>query len=504
MSIKKASIINAIAKYSSVIMSILFSAILARILSPEDYGIVAIVTVFTAFFAVLCDMGIGAAIIQRKDLTSSDLGIIFGLTARIGIILAISFCGLSIPISILYGNSVYKPICCILSISIFFNTLNMVPNALLMKDKKFVLVGVRMVIVNVLSYILTIIMALLGAKYYALVFQSVIFSIANFIWNYHSTKPRLIFKFDKKSIQKIKSYSVFQFLFSFVNYFERNLDNLLVGKIMGNYMLAYYDKGYRLMSYPVSNLAGIITPVLHPILSDYQDKQEKLLDKYIHISKLLSLIGTFVTPLCFCTGSEIILIMYGNQWRNSILLFKFLSLGVWPMLMMSTTGAIYQSIGNTKLLFKAGLINGILTITFIIIGVISGSVRNVAICVSIANYLNMIITFYILINKGLKKSFWKFAKHFIGDLIAMVMIAGIGYVTFSKLAITSNLISFIIKGLVILAMYIIYLYISKQINIINLLFKVISYRKMVSFCHLFSRKINRRFHYNTSRDKDKI
>jgi len=228
-----------------------------------------------------------------------------------------------------------------------------------------------------------------------------------------------------------------------------------------------------LTRYPVVNLAGAMIPVLHPIFSDYQMEKEKMLDKYTNISKVLSLLGTFVTALCFCAGTEIILIVYGTQWELAIHTFTLLSLSIWPTLMMSTTGAIYQSIGNTKLLFKAGLINGLLTIILIIIGVMGKSIEMVAIFVVIANYCNMIVTFQILINKGFQHSSWQFAKLFLGDFMAMIVISGLGYIAFLYLKVDGYLLSLTIKGTFILILYIIYLYLSKQLNIISSILNVV-------------------------------
>ena len=80
VSLKKATIINASSKYTTVILGLLFSAVLSRLLSPEDYGIVAVVTVFTNFFSLFADMGIGTAVIQNKKLSDDDENRIFTFT----------------------------------------------------------------------------------------------------------------------------------------------------------------------------------------------------------------------------------------------------------------------------------------------------------------------------------------------------------------------------------------------------------------------------------------
>lgn len=454
ISLKKATMINAIAKYSTVIMNIFFTAILSRILTPEDYGIISIIFVFTSFFSVICDIGLGSAIIQNKELTDDDVSSFFGISIILAILMALIFCIISVPISIIYNDAVYRPICYILSISIIFNTINMVPNALLMKEKKFVTVGIRMIIVNIVTGVITVILAKAGLKYYALVFQSVISAAATFLLNYNSTRPHVHLKYNRESMNKIKSYSGFQFGFNIVNYFARNLDNLLIGKFIGATSLAYYNKGYTLMLYPVSNLTFVITPVLHPILSDFQHDKKYIYNQYIKLVKILSLLGVFINVYCLAAGREIILIMFGSQWKSSIVCFKILSVSIVFQIIASSAGAIYLSLGNTKEMFRSGIIFTIVTIACIIMGVSTGDINKVALFVTISLILKFFIDYYFLINKCFKYSVIKFYKIFVPDIIILIVLYLVMYLA-SLFTINNIVISAAYKFVVCLAAYII-------------------------------------------------
>ena len=155
ISIGKASVINGAAKYSTVILNILFTAVLSRILSPEDYGIVAITAVFTVFFGLFADVGLGAGVIQNQKLTKKNIDEIFSFNTFLAVVLALLFCLVSGPIASFYGIPVLKPICCLLSIALFFNTMNSIPNAVLMKQQKFMLVGLRTIFVCLFTGIIT-------------------------------------------------------------------------------------------------------------------------------------------------------------------------------------------------------------------------------------------------------------------------------------------------------------------------------------------------------------
>ncbi|GEK88386.1 polysaccharide transporter, PST family [Alkalibacterium putridalgicola] len=461
-SIKEATIINFLGKYTHVIIQIIYGAILSRILGPEDFGIVAVVTVFTSLFTLIANMGIGPAIIQNTDINDNDINSLFSVTIYIGLIMSLFFAFFSGPISIFYSNTVYIPIGILLSFSLFFNTLNIVPNAVLLKNHKFRTVNLRLVIVSISSAILTIALALVGFKYYALVLHSILVSLFTFIWNMVTVKPKFTRSDNRKSFDKIRDFSSYQFAFSIINYLSRNMDNLLIGRFLGNEALGFYDKSYRLMLYPVQNLTHVITPVLHPILSLHQDDKEYIFVRYIRVVKLLSLIAVFVTAYSFFSSEEIIILLYGNQWYESIGSFRILALSIWAQMVTSSTGAIFQSIGDTKLLFRTGSYSAVLIVSSIFLGVFIGDINTVAITVTIAYNLNFFMSFYMLVVKGFgKRSFTNFIQLFIPDIFVFFLVFFSLFLT-NKLEFDNLLLSAIIKLLFGVISYITAIVITKQ------------------------------------------
>jgi PST family polysaccharide transporter len=470
ISIKKAAMINFIAKYINIFIQIIYSAILARILTPKDFGVVAVTSVFTTFFMLFADMGMGSAVIQNKTLTEDDINSIYSFTFYLAIVLAILFALFSIPLSIFYNNTIYKPLCIILSISLFFNTMNMIPNAILMKNKQFKLVGLRSVVVSILSSILTIIFALVGLRYYSIVINSVLTAFLIFLCNYNSVKLKLKCKIDKQSIIKIIGFSSFQFAFGLVNYFARNLDNLLIGKFMGSTALGYYDKAYKLMLYPVGNLTHIISPVLQPILSEYQDDKRYIYDQYMKIVKVLSLLGVFISAYCFFATKEIILIIFGEQWLNAVLCFKILSLSVWAQMITSSTGPVFQSLGNTRLLFITGTINSVISIISIVIGITFQEITIISIFVTISYNLHFIIAYILLVKLGFSYKYTNFIKNLLPDLIIFIIcIIGLYFSSYFK--VHNIFISAIYKFVVCSVAYSFGLFFTKQYKVFSIIFR---------------------------------
>ena len=407
-SLKNAVIINAVSKYAKVLVNLVYTAILARILSPEDYGIVAVITVFTTFFALFSDMGLSTAVIQNKMLTNDEVNDIFSFTIYLGVGLAIFFCLFSFPLSAFYDDRVYISAGMLLSVALLFNTLNMIPNALLMKERQFVLVAVRTIAITVIGAIVTIICAVSGLKYYSVVTNSILTAVLTYFANIRGLGLKFHIRIRRSSIKKVWGFSMFQFGFNIVNYFSRNLDNLLIGKFMGSGDLGYYDKAYKLMQYPTSNLTHVITPALHPILSDYQDNKEYIYEKYILIVRFLCMAGVFVSSYCFFASEEIIALLYGPGWKNSVICFSWLSISIWAQMITSSSGAIFQSLGDTKRMFIVGGINAFINVLCIVLGVLKGDIVYVAMSVGICYNIHFLSTYVALIHFSFEKSFIKF------------------------------------------------------------------------------------------------
>lgn len=459
-SIKKAALINAGAKYSTTFLNLFFSAILARILTPEDYGIAAVAFVFISFFSIISDLGIGSAVIQNKNLSVRDTDSLFSFTVKLSILLAIGFALFSFPMAQFYHNKVYIHIGILLSISLIFSTCDIIPNALLLKEKKFVLVGIRSLAINILGSLIGIILALNGFKYYSLIIQFVIISFSTFLWNYISTKPKFKWKYNEGSLAKVKSFSTFQFGFNSINFFARNLDNLLISKIMGNASLAYYDKAYKLMLYPVQMLTHVITPVLHPILSDYQNDRLYIYKTYLKIVRILSLIGIFISTVCYLAADELIVIIFGDQWDSAVLPFRILSLSVWAQMVTASTGAIFQSLGKPKIMFYAGAFSALVTVSCIIIGLLFGDLYHLSIFVTLGFNVSFIINFWLLVVKGFNFKFYKFIRNFFSDIIiALIMLLTAFVFPFNH---PNIYLSFLEKVTIISIVYGILLVLTKQ------------------------------------------
>lgn len=391
---------SAVAKYSSTLVTIIVSAVLARLISPAEFGLATIATVILTFFSIFSNMGLAPAIVQRDDLTNSQLDSIFTYSLILGFLLSSIVFASSWMLSDFYGEQQLVSLCQLLSINLLFTAFNIVPNALLLKHKMFKFIAVRSFFLQLVCGLLAVIAALNGWGVYALLVAPVISSIAIFVINLAKYPRRIDWSLDSAPIRSIASYSVYQFLFEFVNYFSRNLDKLIIGKYLNTAQLGYYDKSYRLMNLPLSQITSVVNPVLQPTLSCLQNDKLNMGIKYNRIITFMAHISFSITVLLYFIAEEIILILYGDNWYPAIPSFRILSLSIPFQMILSTSGAIFQASNNTKLLFWTGVRNTFFTVSFLIVAAFAfSSIEAVAWSWVLSLWVNFTWSYYIMYKK---------------------------------------------------------------------------------------------------------
>lgn len=408
---------TAIGTYSNFLIQIIVQAILSRLLSPKEYGVIAIMQVFIVLFAMLVEAGMGPAIIQNKMLTRKDNMNLFNFSAIFSIILTIIFGFLGLLFSKIYMNPSYTYLTWIQSISILFIGLNIVPTALLNKRKQFKEVNFSAVVGGLLSGVVGVTMAFLGFGIYSLISSAITTAFVSFFLNRYFADVCFTKKWDKSSLAAIWTVSRNQFGTNIINYFSNNSDNILVGKFIGDTALANYNKSYQLLTLPTTLLLNIVNPVLQPILSDYQDDVATIRKTYYDIVHLLALFGIPTSIFLSMSAKQIIFFFFGSQWEGAVIPFSYLAIIVWCQMTTYSNGAIWQSRNKTNLFLFSSFINTLILIFSIIVGIIIGSINSVAFCVAVGNFISFFWKFYYITENALDDSLVNLLKIFFSPII---------------------------------------------------------------------------------------
>lgn len=445
---------TAIAKYANLVISLIVTAVLARLLSPDQFGVIAIAMVLIAFLNLIADIGLFPAVIQYKNLTRDGLGELFSLSCYLGLSLALLlFFGASM-IANYYQQPVLQGIIKLLSISLFFTASSVVPNALFYRERMFKFIAVRSFLIQIVLGVISIAAAFYGAGVYALLINPILYSILLFIVSYAHFPLPFKLKISLKALRPVLRYSTFQFLFNIVNYFSKNSDTLFIGRYLGVHVLGYYDKAYQLMSLPLQNITQVITPVIHPVLSVKKDNKPQLIAATEQLIAVLALIGFPLSAFLYFSAADLIYLFFGPQWDKAVPVFQVLSLNVGIQLVLSSSGSIFQTTGDTKFMFFSGLFSALLNVSGVLLGIFYfQSILAVGQCLVVTTSMTFVFTYMLMYLGVFHRNLSYFMKLLVKPALASLCLGLLLYLCDSLITTEIMWYRLIIKGTVSLVVF---------------------------------------------------
>ncbi len=350
-----------------VLLQFIITAILARLLAPNDFGLLAMVLVFTNVVNIISDFGLSTALIQRTELTEEHLSSIFWLNIFIGIFLALILSFSSPLIAGFFNEDQLVPITIAIAASIFISFFDSVQTAVLTREMNFKVLNMIKIVSILGGGIIGVTMAFAGYGVWSLVWKTIGFCCIKVIlsWTLCRWRPRALLKWLR--VKELLKFGLNLTGFSIVNYISRNLDNLLIGRFLGSVSLGYYNLAYRLLTFPLRNISNVFGLVMFPSLSAIQDDKKKVCHAYLKTVRYIAVI-TFpvMTSLCII-APQFVRVIYGPQWERSILLLQILAILGLVQSIVTLNGVIYRSQGRTDIQFRVGTIFAVLiSISFVI------------------------------------------------------------------------------------------------------------------------------------------
>lgn len=250
--------------------------ILARLIEPEDFGIITILLIFVILANVVIQGGFNTALIQKKKIDELDLSSIFYLNMFIASLLYILLYYTAPSISAYFEIPSATLILRILSITLFLNAFNAIQNAIISRNMEFRKSFLSSIIAVLCSGVIGTIIAYLDFGVWALVWQQlsyqILFTVMLFI--FIKWKPKLLFSITR--VKRLFSFGWKILIASLIDVVEKNIRSLLIGKLFNTALLGFYSRGEQIPSLLVTNINGAIQSVLFPTLSSYQDDKKRV------------------------------------------------------------------------------------------------------------------------------------------------------------------------------------------------------------------------------------
>ncbi len=411
-------------------LGLLTTLVLARLLSPDEFGLLGMVMVFIGFITIFQNLGLGASIIQDQKITQNQLSGIFWLNLGFSILITILVLVTAPFVSGFYNEPSITSIMMVLALNFPLGALAMIPGVMLTKRMEFKKLAIIQNIAIAVGNIVGITMAFMGFGVWALVWQRIIRTLILTLlqWIMVPWSPNWTLSYQK--IKKQLSFGIYLQAGSLLNYGTRNVDDLLIGKIIGASSLGVYQMAYRLMLWPLEKVSRVVGNVMFPVLSTIQGEKARVKRVFLRTTRSIAFITFPMVLGVWVIAPSVVYTLLGENWTGVIPIFQILCILGLPQSIGTNTGWIFLSQGRTDIRLKLQIAASALIITSFIIG-INWGVMGVVVCYAIASLLFMPIQFQVagkLINMTFLDVVSATSGVFLCAIIMAVFVLGLGQV----------------------------------------------------------------------------
>lgn len=380
-------------KASNAIFQFAILAILARLLTPTEFGLIGMALIVTSFSDIFSDMGFGPAITQKKELSKTDIQAGFTYSIIFGAILFLLLWVFTPTISRFFRSDELIPILRVISVVLLFRSVSTIPLGLMYRDMEYKKLSLIQITTYVVGYGgVGITLAYLGYGVWALVFATLSSSFLSLILYSFFSKEKLGVSFNQQSFKELLHFGGGYSLSKIFSYAANKGDKIIVGRVLGADALGLYERGYQIVKYASSLLGEIIDKVLFSPIARKQDEREIIAKMYLDLSYILAILFLPFTGFIVNNAKSIVRIMLGDQWDNSIPIVQIMSVSVFFLICTRIGSTVAKSLGDVyrrawRTLFYA---------VYILIATYVGSrwgVTGVAVAVSVGTVLNYFLAF---------------------------------------------------------------------------------------------------------------
>ena len=407
-------------KFSRQGVSFLFSIIMARILSPEDFGVLSLITVILNLTLIFVDSGLSMALIRKNNRTNEDLSTVFYFNVFIAVVLYLFLIFISPLLAIFFKMPILEDVIKIQAISVIFNSFAAVQVAILTIRLDFKTLAKASFMSSIISSAFAIIVAFAGAGIWALVWQSLLFSILNFFFVIYSCRWFPLLTFSTSSFKELGGFGSKLLLSSIIHTLYQELTTILIGRFYSVKELGYYNRGSEFAKMPISTINGVLQKITYPILAKIQDDTDRLINVYRKYIKVCSILIFIICACIAALSKPIIILVLGDKWLESIIYLQIFSLTFMFDHISSINLNLLKVVGKSGLFLKLEVIKKTISIIMLLIAVPFG-VLSICFALFLYNQVAIVINTYYtgkLFNLGYYQQFKDFGKYLFFSLLA--------------------------------------------------------------------------------------
>lgn len=421
---------TAIQKYSNMAIRFISGIILARLLDPQDYGCIGMLTIFISLAELSINAGFGSALIQKKNPTQTDYSTVFFFNiAMSGLTYVILF--LCAPlIAGFYRMPILSDVLRVQGLILFIFALKIIQVNQLRKQLNFKIIAISNIVASIIGLSVTIIMAYHNYGVWSLVAQELLVAFISMLIYWVSTKWRPIFVFSKKSMKELFSFGGYVLLTNVLNKIGSQINGLLIGRLYNPATMGYFSKATATENLASRNIANILTQVTYPLYAAKQDNKKELANIIKRVTMTISFITMPLMMLLCLVAKPLFVLLYSDKWLPSVPYFQILCIAGLVVCLQSVNNQSLAAIGKSKLMFKWTLVKKIIGITLIVSGILIGGIYGLLIAMVIDNWIIYFINAYNVskhIGYHIKEQFLNLLPVFLASVLSFVIAFICGY-----------------------------------------------------------------------------
>lgn len=418
---------SVIGQFGYLFITLLTNIILARLLTPKEFGVIAIATFFIAISKVLTESGLSGALIRKKDSTELDDStiFIFNLLVSIGLYIVLYFSSPSIEAYYKIENlALYVRV---LGIVLIINSFQIIQNVRLIKKLQYRKISTYSLIAVIISSVLAIIIAVLGYGVWALILLQIFNALFLTLIYWFKEQGMTVYKFSKTSFKELYGFGLYTTLSSLLNTGFDNIYQLILGKYFSLGQTGFYYQAKKLSEIPVGIIKSTTLGVVFSALSNIQDDKEKFDAMYNNIVRVLTVLVGLICLGVFLFSKEVIFIFYGEKWFEADFYMKILALSSFFYMQEMFNRTLFKVFNQTKKIFILEIIKKCINLVSIILGLYYKSLELLMYGYLVTCILSYFINYYVSRTVYKSKVMFKEMIYTLKVIITMIVIAGVYY-----------------------------------------------------------------------------
>lgn len=395
------------------------SVVLARMLAPHDWGLAAMVAIFSGFIVLFTDSALGTALIQRRRLTATDKSTVFWTSTVVGVLLTGAGIALAGPLAGFYGEPTVKPLFEVASLGFVIGCVGTTQTSLLVRDLNFRSLELRQIAATFVGAVVGISLAASGFGAWAIVLQQLAASVVAtlLVWKLSHWRPSFSFSFGS-----LRSLSVFTgnvFAQNALYVAGRSVDKLIIGRFLGAASLGTYTLATTVILAPFNQVAAPLQQVLFPAMSQIQDDKRRLASVWIRVTRLVGAVSMPALVGLILVAPDFVAVVFGPSWEGAVPVIQILAVVGLIQSLQTLNGEILLALGRSGTLLRFTVLWFVSSLTAVIVGVQWGII-GVAVCYAVASVVVEPVNAWMTA-RALQMSVWDFARSLSGVARAAVV-----------------------------------------------------------------------------------